>query len=397
MTHTTFSSGARFSAAMLVLLAAPATAGAQEIKVGMSGALTGPSQALGQGMKAGIEAYFARVNAGGGVGGRKLRLVALDDGYEPARAGANVRKLIDEEKVFALLGNPGTPTAAVAVPIANERHVPYFGAFTGGANLRKTPPDRYVINFRASYAQETREMIRGLVKELGIRPDEIAFMTQNDAYGDAGYGSGLAALKAMGYADGERLPHGRYQRNTVDVEGAVAKMLDPTVHPRAVIMIGAYKPCAKFIRLARKYGLHALFVNVSFVIGDSLRQELGADAEGVIVTQVVPPVDSDLPGVREYRESMDPMQIGFVSLEGFLAARAFVDGLRRAGPRAGAEAFIDALETAGPLDLGLGPDLEITKTRHQLSNQVWPTIIEKNAFRALTNWKDAARYLERGL
>jgi len=374
-----------------VLLVAGESARAQEIRIGMSGALTGPSQALGQGMKAGIEAYFVRVNAAGGIGGRRLRLIAVDDGYEPARAGANVRKLVADDKVLAILGNPGTPTAAVVVPIANELHVPFFGPFTGAGLLRKTPPDRYVFNFRASYAQETAEMVRGLVEDLGVHPDEIAFMTQNDAYGDAGYAGGVAALKAIGYADAERLPHARYPRNTVDVEGAVARLLDPTVRVRAVIMIGAYKPCAKFIRLARRNGLDALFVNVSFVIGDSLLEELGPDAEGVIVTQVVPPVESSLPAVSEYRESIDPAKVGFVSLEGYLAARAFVEGLRRAGPAADGERVIDALESAGPLDLGLGMTMEITKTRHQLSNQVWPTIVRDGAFRTMASWKEAVR------
>lgn len=378
----------------LAFVAAGATsAQADEIKVGMSGALTGPAQALGKGMKAGIEAYFARVNAAGGVGGKSLRLVALDDGYEPRNAGANMHKLIEEEKVFAVLGNPGTPTAAVSVPIANEKHVPFFGAFTGAGLLRKNPPDRWVINFRASYAQETKEMVRGLTADLGIKPDEIAFFTQNDAYGDAGYAGGIAALKDIGYADAERLPHARYARNTVDVEGAVAALIDPTVHPRAVIMIGAYKPCAKFIKLARRYGLKALFVNVSFVIGDSLRAELGDDAEGVVVTQVVPPVDADLPAVREYRESVAAAETSFVSLEGFLAARAFVEGLRRAGPGANADAFVDALETAGPLDLGLGQPLEVTRSRHQLSNQVWPTVVDHGRFRALRSWSEVARFI----
>jgi branched-chain amino acid transport system substrate-binding protein len=385
--------GIRIFIPLVFLTAATPAARADEIKVGMSGALTGPAQALGRGMKTGIEAYFARVNAAGGVDGKSLRLVALDDGYEPRLAGANMRKLIDEEKVFAVLGNPGTPTAAVSVPIANERHVPFFGAFTGAGLLRKTPPDRWVINFRASYAQETKEMVRGLTKELGIKPEEIAFFTQNDAYGDAGYAGGIAALKEIGYADAEQLPHARYARNTVDVEGAVAQLIDPTIHPRAVIMIGAYKPCAKFIKLARRYGLRAAFVNVSFVIGDSLRAELGDDAEGVVVTQVVPPVDSELPAVREYRESVPAADVSFVSLEGFLAARAFVEGLRRAGPHATADGFVEALETAGPLDLGLGQPLEVTRSRHQLSNQVWPTIVDHGRFRALRNWSELARFV----
>jgi branched-chain amino acid transport system substrate-binding protein len=375
-------------AAAGLLAAAPARA--DELKVGLSGALTGPAAALGLGMKSGIEAYFAQVNAAGGVHGRALRLVALDDGYEPARAASNMHKLIDEEKVFAVLGNPGTPTAAVSVPIANAKHIPFVGAFTGAGLLRKTPPDRYVINFRASYSQETAEMVRGIT-ELGIRPEEIAFFTQNDAYGDAGYNGGIAALKKVGYSDAERLPHARYPRNTVDVEGAVARLLDPTLRPRAIIMIGAYKPCAKFIRLARRHGLRALFVNVSFVIGDSLLHELAGDAEGVVVTQVVPPIDSDLAAVRAYRDAVPAGERSFVSLEGFLAASAFVEGLRRAGPGSSPDGFIDALEAAGPIDLGLGEPLEVNKARHQLSNRVWPTIIEGGKFRLLGEWRAAAR------
>jgi branched-chain amino acid transport system substrate-binding protein len=384
----------RWFAVLVAVMASSAAvpAHADELRVGMSGALTGPAGALGQGMKSGIAAYFARVNAEGGVHGRTLRFIALDDGYEPSRAASNMHKLVDEDKVFAVLGNPGTPTAAVSVPIANSKHIPFFGAFTGAGLLRKNPPDRYVINFRASYSQETAEMVRGITA-LGIRPEEIAFFTQNDAYGDAGYSGGIAALKKIGYAEAERLPHARYPRNTVDVEGAVARLLDPTLRPRAIIMIGAYKPCAKFIRLAKRHGMRALFVNVSFVIGDSLLRELGGDAEGVVVTQVVPPVDSDVAAVREYRDAMPAHERSFVSLEGFLAARAFVEGLRRAGPDATPERFIDALEGAGPMDLGLGETVEVSKTRHQLSNRVWPTIIEGGRFRLLGRWSDAARAL----
>lgn len=378
--------------ALVFVAAATGSVRADDLKVGMSGALTGPAAALGLGMKRGIDAYFAQVNTAGGVHGKTLRLLALDDGYEPSRAAANMRTLIDEDKVFAVLGNPGTPTAAVTVPIANSKRIPLFGAFTGAGLLRKTPPDRYVINFRASYSQETAEMVRGIT-ELGIKPDEIAFFTQNDAYGDAGYNGGVAALKKLGYARAERLPHARYPRNTVDVEGAVARLLDPVLQPRAIIMIGAYKPCAKFIRLARRHGLRALFINVSFVIGDSLVRELGGDADGVIVTQVVPPIDAEVPAVREYRAAVPPAERGFVSLEGFLAARAFVEGLRRAGAGATPETFIDALEAAGPMDLGLGEAMEISKTRHQLSNRVWPTIVEAGQFRLLARWTDAARAL----
>ncbi len=186
---------------------------AAEIKVGMSTALSGSAQALGQGMKRGIEAYFKQVNQSG-VNGNTLKLVALDDGYEPAKAAPNMRRLIDEEKVLAVLGNVGTPTAIVSVPIANEKKTLLFGAFTGAGVLRQTPPERYIINYRASYAEETAAMIEGLLSS-GIKSEEIAFFTQNDGYVDAGYNGAMKALKAKGVANPENLTHGRYTRNTL--------------------------------------------------------------------------------------------------------------------------------------------------------------------------------------
>jgi len=363
------------------------------IRIGMSGAFSGPARELGEGMRKGIEAYFAHVNKQGGVLGRKLSLIALDDAYEPARTGPNMRKLIDDEQVFAVLGNPGTPTATVAVPIANEKHVPLIGAFTGAGVLRKTPPDRYVINFRASYAQETAEMIDGLVNELGLRPDQLAFFTQNDAYGDSGYNGAIAALKRLGYQDAERLPHARYPRNTLDVEAGLSRLLDPSINPRAIIMVGASKPCAKLIRLAKHHGLQALFVNVSFVLGDALNRELGPDGENVVVTQVVPSYESDLPVVKEYRGAIDAKDISFISLEGFIAAKAMVEGLRLSGSSPTREIFIDTLEQGKPIDLGLGETHPLSKTRHQISDRVWPTVIKHGRFEQLDHWSQLKQYL----
>ncbi len=353
--------------------------------LGMSTALSGPSQALGQNMKSGVEAYFAWRNEQGGVHGRPLALVALDDGYEPARTATHMRTLADQQ-VLAVIGNVGTPTAAVAVPIANEKKVPFFGAFTGAGLLRKTQPDRYVINFRASYAEETAEMVRGLVRELGIAPRDLAFFTQNDAYGDAGFAGAVKALEQLGYADAARLPHGRYPRNTVDVEDALSRLLDPRVRPRAVIMVGAYKPCAKFIRLARQHGLDALFLNVSFVGSEALAAELGSAGDGVVVTQVVPLLDPTTPLVREYRAAVKPEAWNFVSLEGFAVARAFVVALEAAGPDATRERFIDALEGGAPIDLGFGAAPRLSKTDHQLSHAVWPTVIRRGKFQPLPSW-----------
>jgi branched-chain amino acid transport system substrate-binding protein len=358
------------------------------IVVGMSTALTGPARALGLGMKTGVEAYFDLANSEGGALGRPLRLEVLDDAYEPARTSENVRKLIDQSHVFAILGNVGTPTAAVTVPIANEKSVPFFGAFTGAGLLRKTPPDRYVVNFRASYAEETAEMVRGIVQEMRVPPERIAFFTQDDAYGDSGFVGAVKALHASGYDRPERLAHGRYPRNTSDVEGALAKILDPRVSPRAVIMVGAYAPSAKFIRLARRAGLRAVFANVSFVGSTALASELGPDGDGVVITQVVPHCDSDLPVVRSFRSKVADPDINFVSLEGFVVGRAFVEVLRRSGAGVDRERFIDVLEAGEPFDVGLGVSHTLSKTNHQFSDRVWPTYIRGGRFIPLSSWAE---------
>jgi ABC-type branched-subunit amino acid transport system substrate-binding protein len=375
----------------LPLLAASRSSRAEakeEIRVGMTTALTGPAQALGVGMKVGVEAYFQQVNEEGGVFGRPLRLIALDDQYEPLQTGPNMRALIDEHAAFAVLGNVGTPTAAVAVAIANEKKIPFFGAFTGAGLLRKNPPDRYVVNYRASYAQETAEMVRGFVQELRIHPEHVAFFTQNDAYGDTGFAGGVKALEAAGCERARKLPHGRYPRNTVDVEGALARLLDPKVTVKAVIMVGAYKPCAKFIRLARKNGLGAVFANVSFVGSDALARELGAEGDGVVVTQVVPHYDDVLPVVVDYRRRVAQKDVNFVSLEGYIAARAFVEVLRAAGPNADQKTFIDALESGREFDLGLGRTHVMSPTNHQFSDAVWPTFLRDGHFYPLRHWTD---------
>ncbi|HYX34757.1 MAG TPA: ABC transporter substrate-binding protein [Oligoflexus sp.] len=358
-----------------------------EITIGMTTVLSGPSHNLGDEMKRGVEAYFATVNEQGGIHGRKLRLDALDDGYEPARAAPNMRQLIDDKQVFAILGNVGTPTAVVSVPIAMEKKVPFFGALTGAGILRKNPPDRYVINFRASYAEETAAMVKGLVHDLGIKPEHIAFFTQNDAYGDAGYQASVKALHDIGFTRTAAMVHGRYQRNTVNVEDGLTRILDAKRQPKAIIMVGTYKACAKFIKLAKSEGLNALFLNVSFVGSESLMAELGPQGQGVIVTQVVPPLDSNMAVIEEYKKAIKPAKPSFISLEGYLAARSFAEGLRRAGRDLTREKFIDVLEASTDIDIGLGEKHSLSPTQHQISHAVWPTMITGNQFRSF-RWSD---------
>jgi branched-chain amino acid transport system substrate-binding protein len=368
----------------LILPSLAHAAGNGRIRVGMSTALSGPAAGLGSGMKAGVEAYFRLVNAAGGVRGKELELLALDDAYEPIRTGPNVRRLIDDEHVAAIIGNVGTPTAVVTVPIVNEKKVPFFGAFTGAGVLRKTPPDRYVFNLRASYADETAEMIRGLLTERNIAPEQIAFFTQDDAYGDAGFKGAVKALAKHGFTHPERLAHGRYTRNTLDVEEGLATILDPRHRPKAVIMVGTYKPCAKFIRLAKKHGLRALFTNVSFVGSSDLKRELGDEADGVVITQVVPHWSSDLPVLKEY--SASGLKPEFVSLEGFIAGRAFAEILRHVDGDNLREGFVSAAESGTAFDVGWGQSRSMSTTSHGLSSMVWPTVIRGSEFVPFSEW-----------
>jgi ABC-type branched-subunit amino acid transport system substrate-binding protein len=351
-----------------------------EIVLGMSTALTGPAAALGQNMRAGVSAALEEANRQGGIGGRKLRLVALDDGYEPARTAPNMRRLIQEENVVAVVGNVGTPTAVAAIPIAIESRTPFFGAFTGAGVLRKTPPDRYVVNYRASYAEETAAMVDGLIEHAGLRPEEVAFFTQRDAYGDAGYVGGIAALKRHGLKDEGSIAHGRYERNTLDVENALADILQVDPMPRAVIMVGAYAPCAKFIDLGRDLGLDAWYLNVSFVGAEPLGRELGEKGDGVIVTQVVPHFDADLALVRRYRDALRAVDAKaaptFGSLEGYVATTILLKALAAIDGPVDRESVIDALEALGSFDLGLGVALELGSSKHQACHDVWPTRLE---------------------
>jgi ABC-type branched-subunit amino acid transport system substrate-binding protein len=360
-----------------------------EVVLGMSGAFSGPARELGNRMKLGLDTAFEQANERGGVAGRRLRLIALDDGYEGPRAGENMRELLGPREVFAVVGNVGTPTAAVAAPYASSHQTIFFGAFTGSKILRQEPPDRYVFNYRASYEEETATMVHYLVDQKKIPPAAIAVFAQHDAYGDAGFEGVAKTLRKYGRPDADIL-RVNYERNTTEVDGAVrdiAVALHGGRPVKAIVMVATYRPAARFIQKIRDRGLDPVFLNVSFVGTNALAEELhdlGGDyASGVIVTQVVPPYDSGGTGIIRYREALarfhPDQEPDFVSLEGYVAGSLFVEGLRRAGRDLTTENLVDALESIRDYDIGIGTVLGFGLSEHQASHKVWGTVLDAHA------------------
>jgi branched-chain amino acid transport system substrate-binding protein len=356
-----------------------------DIVLGMSTALTGSVGNLGQAMQRGILAGLERANRNGGVNGRKIRLISLDDGYEPTRTALNVRRLIEKDHVLAIVGDVGNSPAVVAVPLANDEKTPFFASFSGGSALRHIPPDRYVINFRAGYAEETAAMVGALIDIAGLKPEEIAFFTQRDSYGDDGFTLALAALQDHGLNDPRTILDLRYERNTLAVENAVAKLLLAENPPRAIVMLSAGAPGAKFIRLCRESDLNPLFLSVSFIDSDSLAVAMGQTDAQIIVTQVVPdPSDKSVPMAGEYQadlKAMNPLTVaGFVDFEGYIAARILTLALERIQGAITREGIVDALDGLGKFDVGVGQTLCLGPAQHQASHQVWPTFLQGGQF-----------------
>jgi branched-chain amino acid transport system substrate-binding protein len=331
-------------------------------------------------MKAGLEAAFAEVNKAGGVNGRKLELKSIDDGYEPTKSIEAIKKLLEQEKVFAIAGAVGTPTAAATQPIATAAGAPFIGAFTGAEFLRE-PYKPLVMNIRASYFQETEAMVEHLTKDLGV--SKIAIMYQDDAFGLAG----LAGVKkALDKREMQLAGEGTFERNTLAVKAALLAIRK--VQPQAVIMISPYKPAAEFIKVAKQINFVPIFVNISFVGSDALAKELGPAGAGVVITQVVPfPKDTAIPVIRRYQASLKvaapDAQPGFVSLEGYLVGRAIIAALERVNGETTRKALIEAVQKAGTFDLG-GFKLAYSDSSNRGSDHVFLTVIQPDgSFKAV--------------
>jgi branched-chain amino acid transport system substrate-binding protein len=343
---------------------------ADEIAFGEPAPFTGPAAVLGLQMRLGLLAAFAEANRQGGVHGRQLKLVSYDDGYEPERSVAATRRLIDEDKVFALIGAVGTTTTAAIQPMAAKSGVPLIGALTGAEFLRD-PANANVVNVRASYFQETEALVDRLTTDRGY--SRFAVLYQDDSFGRAGLTGIVDALARRGLI---LVGQASFERNTVAVK--LATLAIRRADPQVVIMIGPYRPCAEFVRLSRRVGFQAQLASISSLGSYPFAHELGTSAVGTVVSQVTPsPFDASLPLVARFQEAVKQYDSSarpdYLSLEGYATGRLAIAALERiSGPPTRA-ALLAAIR-GSTFDLG-GMMLSYGTNDNRGSNRVFMTII----------------------
>lgn len=344
-----------------------------EIKIGMSTPLTGPVGAYGKEMQDAIINYFNLINADGGIYGRKLKLVTLDDGYETEKTVANTKKLINEEKVFGLIGYYGSSPTTAAMQVFSAAKIPLVGTVSGAGSLRD-PVNPYMFNIRASYKDETRAIVDLLVT-MGLK--RIGVFYQNDGFGKSGLDGVTEALKKYNLAP-EAV--GSVERNSMDIEPAVAKMAQ--VRPQAVIMVTLYKPTAEFVRKMKKAELNPVYMALSPVAADVLEKELGEDARGIGISQVMPyPWNGILPFNKELKRAAElnnkPFKESYYGSEGFMDAKVFAYGLKKSGKNLTVEGFTNALNEMRKVDMG-GFMIDFSPANHNGSNFIELTVIGIN-------------------
>lgn len=357
-----------------------------EVLLGSSCAVTGHAGYLGTNYLHGAMAFFNALNARGGIEGRTVRVISYDDQYEPSRCVLNTQRLINQDKVFCLFNYVGTPTSDKIIPIVEEARIPLVGILSG-ADVLRHPVKEYIFNLRSSYYQEAGRAVVHFVEDLGFK--KIAVFYQNDAYGLDGLKGTEIALKqyGLGVAAAES-----YERGTLEV-GHAAEIIGQS-GAEAVIMVGLYGPCSQFVKQLKDKDFKAVFYSVSFVGADEFAAELGERySEGVIVSQVVPPINLDvLSSVREYKKLAafyyPKEKPNTIALEGFLNAKVLAEGLRRAGKDLTRKKFIRALETLKEHSLGIGNPIDYGPDNHQGLQYVFFTRIEKGKFIFFSDWHE---------
>jgi ABC-type branched-subunit amino acid transport system substrate-binding protein len=375
--------------AVLLVVAIPSAPGETpgvtdtSILIGSCSALDGPAHFLGRQTVLGASAYLHMINDDGGIFGRKIQLEAFDDGYDPDKAPSCFKRMT-KEGVFALGFFVGTPTAKVYVPLAQEEKIPVVGLFTG-AQLLYEPLKHEVINVRASYYDETREQVDKLW-DANVR--KVAVIYQDDPFGKAVLDGVKLALQKHNAATSAL---GTFTRNSVDIPAGLKQVM--AARPEAVIIAGPYAPAAAIVKQAHIDGWKPQFLTVSFVGTEEFIREAGPDADGTIITQVMPPYDrTEYPTVDLYRKSLNKYSPGeaptFVSLEGFVDAMVLVEGLKRAGKELTREKFIAGIESIHEMNAGLGPKLVLNYgvSDHKGLDTVYATVVKNGEAVLLTDW-----------
>jgi ABC-type branched-subunit amino acid transport system substrate-binding protein len=355
-----------------------------EIKFGMVIPYGGPVKETARLLKIGIEAAFNRTNEAGGINGRMLKLVTADDGYDPSRTLDAMKQLYEKEQVLGFIGNMGSATAAVAIPYALERRILFFAPYTGANVVRHDPPDRYVFNYRPSYAEETDALVRYLVKIRKLQPRQIVVFAQNDAFGDAGFAGVAKAFRSLA-ANDNTIVRVNYPRNTVDVDDAITQLRLLKTPVRAVIILATTRAAAKFIEKGHEAFPGAIFANISSAGGSALAGELmllgPRYASNVIMTQAVPGVSGYSSLVLDYKGALAKHFPGepadYTSLEGYVSASILIEALKRAGASFDTEQLVETLENMRTVDLGLGAQLGFGRAEHQASHKIWGTALDE--------------------
>ena len=360
-----------------------------ELRLGLIAPFSGANKEFGRQLALGVESAFNAANEAGGAGPYRLKLITADDGYEPSRTPDLVRRMAERDGVVGFIGNFGTPTAAAVLPWVLDRKLLFFGAYTGSDLVRAVPPDRYVFNYRPSYAEETEAVVRYLVTVRGLKPREIVVFAQDDPFGEAGYAGVVKALRTL---QGHYEPPPQkltYKRNTIDVAGAVAALRARKVPPKAVVMVALYRPAAEFIKLTRPLYPRMIYTDVSAVGATALAEELALIGpkvgEGVLVTQVVPAVGGYSKAVLDFKAQLAKSFPGekpdYVSFEAYIDAKIVIEAVRRIaaapGARVDGDRLADALEGMGSFELGLGTPLKFGPSEHQASHMIWGTQLDE--------------------
>lgn len=373
--------------------------GAEEppLLFGTSTATTGPAKQLGLEMSTGMKMAFAEANETGGINGRELKLIVRDDGYEPQRTVENLQDLIHKDRVLALVGNVGTPTTLTALPILAREKIVLFGPFTGAAPLRKPPYEEYVINYRASYAEEIEKILSFLIEELDYAAEEIALFTQRDSFGDAGYESAINSFRAYGLSDKSKIAHARFERNTLNVESGIARLMLRSHEPRALLMIAPYAQVGQIVHLCRENNFDPHFFTVSFAGSHALSRVLQHEGDRIFVTEVVPNLPNEAPILSEfadaYKKHTPNTEASNVHLEGFIVGKTLINALLRVDGEVSRATVKSALESLDEEDIGLGFPLTISPTEHQASHRVWLSVVRKGSVQPLA-WDNLSGYVE---